>query len=148
MSLDAMEITHMRELDVGYISEAESGEEAEDEENVVEDVGQDCLIKVVLKIGARARIEVPMYEGNLEFEELLDWVCAMDKYFDYKDIEEDKMVKHAVTRPKGHATLWWDELQAKRKRNGKQKIKHWDRMVTKLKAKFISKEYQINIFFV
>jgi hypothetical protein len=42
------------------------------------------LIKVVSKIGARARIEVPMYEGNLELEELLDWVCVMEKYFDYE----------------------------------------------------------------
>jgi hypothetical protein len=63
------------------------------------------LIKSVSKIGARARIEVPMYEGNLEVEELLYWVCAMDKYFDYKDIEEGNMVKHAVTRLKGHAVL-------------------------------------------
>jgi hypothetical protein len=34
----------------------------------------------------------------------------MDKYFDYEDIEEEKMVKHAVTRLKGHAALWWDKL--------------------------------------
>jgi hypothetical protein len=87
-----------------------------------------------------------MYEGNLEVEELLDWVCAMEKYFDYKDIEEDKMVKHAVTRLKGHAVLWWDELQAKHRRNGKKKIKNWDRMVAKLKAKFIPKDYQINLY--
>jgi hypothetical protein len=60
----------------------------------------------------------------------------MEKYFNYEDIKEDKMVKHAVTRLKGHATLWWDELQAERRRNGKQKIKNWDRMVAKLKKKF------------
>jgi hypothetical protein len=122
MRLDAMETMQRRAPDAGDISEAES-EEIEVEENVAEDVAQDRLIKVVSKIGARERIEVPMYEGNLEVEELLDWVRAMDKYFDYEDIEEDKMVKHAVTRLKGHATLWWDELQAERRRNGKQKIK-------------------------
>jgi hypothetical protein len=54
------------------------------------------LIKVVSKIGARARIEVPMYEGNLEVEEFLDWVRAMEKYFYYEDIKEDKMVKHLL----------------------------------------------------
>jgi hypothetical protein len=123
MRLDAMETTQRRAPDVGDVSEAEDEEEEEVEENVAEDVAQDRLIKVVSKIGARARIEVPMYEGNLEVEELLDWVRAMDKYFDYEDIEEDKMVKHAVTRLKGHATLWWDELQAERRRNGKKKLK-------------------------
>jgi hypothetical protein len=74
-----------------------------------------------------------MYEGNLEVEELLDWVRAMDKYFDYEEIEEEKKVKHAITRLKGHATLWWDELQVDRRCKGKQKIKSWDRMVAKLK---------------
>jgi hypothetical protein len=44
-------------------------------------------LKVVSRIGAREKIEVPMYEGYLEVEELLDWVHAMEKYFDYEDIK-------------------------------------------------------------
>jgi hypothetical protein len=70
----------------------------------------------------------------------------MEKYFDYEYIDEEKKVKHVVTRLKGHATLWWDELQADRRSKGKQKIKNWDRIVAKLKARFILKEYQINMF--
>jgi hypothetical protein len=87
MRLESMEITQRRAPKTGDISEAES-EEIEVEENVAEDATQDRLIKVVSKIGSRAKIEVPMYEGNLEVEELLDWVCAMDKYFNYEDIKE------------------------------------------------------------
>jgi hypothetical protein len=146
MRLDTMETTQRKAPDAGDISEAESEEGEEVEANDAEDVAQSRLIKVVSRIGARARMEIPMYEGNLEVEELLDWVSAMDKYFDYEDIEEDKMVKHAVKRLKGHATLWWDELQAEHRRNGKQKIKNWDRMVAKLESKFIPKDYQINLY--
>jgi DNA-binding transcriptional regulator WhiA len=51
-----------------------------------------------------------VYEGNLDVEELLDWIRALDKYFYYEDVKEDKKVKHVVTRLKWHATLWWDEL--------------------------------------
>ena len=76
MRLDTMETMQRRAPDAGDISEPES-EEVEVEENVEEDAAQDCLIKVVSKIGARAKIEVPMYEGRLEVEELLDWVRAM-----------------------------------------------------------------------
>ena len=61
-------------------------------------------------------MEVPMYKGNLNVYELLDWINSMDKYFDYDDVEEKKKVKHAVTRLKGHATLWWDELHANKRR--------------------------------
>lgn len=28
-------------------------------------------------------------------------------------IDKDKKVKYAVTRLKGHGTLWWDKVQAK-----------------------------------
>jgi hypothetical protein len=70
----------------------------------------------------------------------------LDKYFDYEDVEEDRKVKHDVTRLNGKTTLWWDELQADRCCKGKQKIKNWDRMVVKMKAKFIPKDYQITLF--
>ena len=87
-----------------------------------------------------------MHEGNLDVEELLDWFRDLDKYFDYEDIEEDKKFKHPITRLKGNATLWWDELQVDRRCKGKKKIKSWDRIVTKMKAKFIPRDYQINLF--
>jgi hypothetical protein len=91
-------------------------------------------------------MDIPMYEENLDVEELLDWFRSLDKYFDYEDIKEDKKVKHVVTRLKGNATLWWDELQADRHCKRKQRIKRWDRKVTKMKAKFIPRDYQINLF--
>jgi hypothetical protein len=87
-----------------------------------------------------------MYEVNLDVEELLDWVSAMDKYFDYEDVDEEKRVRHVFTKLKGHTSLWWDELQAERRSKGKQKINNWDRMVAKLKEIFMPKDYQINLF--
>ena len=89
---------------------------------------------------------IQVYQGNLDVEEFLDWIRTLDKYFNYEDVKEDKKVKHGITRLKGHATLWWDELQADRRCKGKQEIKSWDRMVAKMKAKFIHKDYQITLF--
>jgi hypothetical protein len=97
-------------------------------------------------MGAKEKMDIPVYEGNLDAEKLLDWIRALDTYFDYEDIEEDKKVKYAVTRLKGHETLWWDELQDDRCCKGKQKIKRWDRMIAKMKAKFIPRDYHITLF--
>jgi hypothetical protein len=146
--LDAMETTQRHTIDTGDISEAESENEAghEGEEVAIEDATDERLFRVVARIGAREKMDIPVYEGNLDVEELLDWIRALDKYFDYEDVEEDKKVKHAVTRLKEHVTLWWDELQADRHCKGKHKIKRWDRMVAKMKAKFIPKDYQITLF--
>jgi hypothetical protein len=143
--LDTMETSQRRAHDDGEISEAES-EEIEVEGYAREDVAEECLLKSIVKMGARAKMEVPMYEGNLEFEELLDWIRDLEKYLDYEEIKDEKKVKHAVMRLKGHATVWWDELHPDRRRKGKQQIKSWDRMLAKLKAKFIPKDYHINMF--
>jgi hypothetical protein len=146
--LDAMEIAQRRTVDVGDISEPKSENEArnEGEEVAVEDAANERLFRVVARIGAREKIEIPVYEGNLDVEELLDWIRALEKYFDYEDVEEDKKVKHVVTRLKGHVALWWDELQANRRCKGNKKIKSWDRMVAKMKDKFIPRDYQITLF--
>jgi hypothetical protein len=50
-----------------------------------------------------------------------------------------------VTKLKGHATLWWDELQADRRNKVMFKIKNWGRMVAKHKSKFITKNYHLNL---
>ena len=145
--LDAMEIAQRHTVDTGDISEADNENEAgHGEEVAVEDAIDEHLFRVVARIGASKKMDIPVYEGNLDVEELLYWIRALEKYFNYEDVEKDKKVKHVVTRLKGHATLWWDELQADRSCKGKQKIKSWDRMVAKMKAKFIPKDYQITLF--
>jgi hypothetical protein len=145
--LKDMETVQRRTVSAGDLSDSESEIEFEHEEEVaVEDASKKRLIIAIARMGAKAKMDIPVYKGNLDAEELLDWIRALDTYFYYEDFEEDKKVKHAVTRLKGHATLWWDELQADRRCKGKQKIKSWDRMIAKMKAKFIPGDYQIYLF--
>jgi hypothetical protein len=143
--LEALEAMERRTSTARDIIDAES-EEIEVEEATEEYTGDECLLKVVMKLGARENIDIPMYEGNLDANELLDWIRSMDKCFDYEYVDGGKKVRHVISRLKGHAALWWDKLQAERRRKGKQKIKNWDRMVAKLKEKSIPKDYQINLF--
>jgi hypothetical protein len=145
--LEDMEIAQRRIVGAGDLSDSESEVEAEREEEVaVEDASNECLIRAIARMGAKAKMEILVYEGNLDAEELLDWIRALDTYFDYEDVEEDKKVKHVVTRLKGHAPLWWDELQDDRRFKGKQKIKSWDKEIAKMKVKFIPRDYQITLF--
>jgi hypothetical protein len=145
--LEDMEIAQRCTASAGDLSDSESEVEAEHKEEVVaEDASNELLIRAIARMGARAKMDILIYEGNLDAEEILDWIKALDTYFDYKYVEEDKKVKHVVTRLKGHAALWWDELQDDRRCKGKQKIKSWDRMIAKMKAKFIPRDYQITLF--
>jgi hypothetical protein len=143
-----VEIKQRHTANVGDVSESKSEDEVGhgEEEVTAEHATHECLIRVVARMSVRSKMDIPVYEGNLDAEELLDWIRALDTYFDYEDVEEDKKVKHVVTRLKGHATLWWDELQGDRRCQGKQKIKSWDRMIANMKVKFIPRDYQITLF--
>jgi hypothetical protein len=146
--LEDMETTQRCTASAGDLSDSESENEVEHEgeEVPVEDATNEHLLRDVARMGSREKMDIPVYEGNLDAEDLLDWIRALDTYFDYEDVEEDKKVKHDVTRLKGHATLWWDELQVDRRGKGKKKINSWDRMIAKMKAKFIPRDYQITLF--
>jgi hypothetical protein len=122
--LEDMETAQRRTVSVGDLSDSESEIGVEHEEEVAaEDAANERLIRAIAKMGARAKMDIPVYDGNMDAEELLDWTRALDTYFDYEDVEEDKKVKHVVIILKGHAALWWDELQDDRCYKGKQKIK-------------------------
>ena len=122
--LEDMEIAQRRTASVGDISDFERKAEAEREEEVAaEDASNEHLIRAIARMDARAKMDILVYEGNLDAEEILGWIRAMDTYFDYEDVEEDKKVKHVVTRLNEHGALWWEELQADRRCKGKQKIK-------------------------
>jgi hypothetical protein len=146
--IEDMEIKQRRKSDVGDISESEDEEDSGHggEEIPATDAANEHLIKAIARMSSKTKMDIPAYEGNLDAEELLDWIRALDTYFDYEDIKEDKKVRHAVTRLKGHEALWWDELQADRHCQGKQKIKSWDRMIAKMKVKLIPRDYQISLF--
>jgi hypothetical protein len=146
--MEDMEIRQRRKANVGDTSESKDEEDAGHggEEIPVEDAASECLLKAIEKMSTKVKMDIPVYDGNLDAEELLDWIRALDTYFDYEDIEYDKKVRHVVARLKGHATLWWDELQADRHCQGKQKIKSWNRMIAKMKEKFIPRDYQISLF--
>ena len=142
-----METTQRRGVGTGDLSDSEVEEESRHAEDVTaKDASTERLIKVIARMSSKTKMDIPAYKGGLDAEDLLDWIRALDTYFEYEDIEEDKKVRHVVTKLKGHATLWWDELQADRPCKGKQKIKSWDMMIAKMKVKLIPRDYQITLF--
>jgi len=87
------------------------------------------------------RVEIPEYEGKLDPEEFLDWLYMVERVFEYKDVSEDKKVKLVALRLCKYASLWWTNLCAKRVRERKSKIRTWDKMKSKLKARFLPPTY-------
>ena len=87
------------------------------------------------------RVEVPEFEGKLDPEEFIDWLHTVERVFEYKDIPDDKKVKLVAIRLRKYASLWWTNLNAKRLRERKSRIRTWEKMKTKLKARFLPPTY-------
>ena len=129
--LEAMETkNHSHNLD-------NSDEEEESYVKEEEDPKEVKVLKMLMKASSRSRVEVPMYEGKLNVEELMDWINTLNKYFDFEEIEEKKKVRYA--------TIWWDELQIHLERRGKKKINSWDKMLYKIKSQFMPKDYHLSL---
>ena len=77
------------------------------------------LLSSVLGSISTPKLSLSTYDGNLSAEGMIYWIGELDRYFDYEEIEEDKTVKLVVTRLKGHVALWWDSVQANRKKKNK-----------------------------
>ena len=70
--------------------------------------------------------------GIFKPKELINWPNTMEFFFEWKPMTEEKKMKFACTKLKGHAMIWWDHVQTDRTKKGKAKIKTWDKMEKKL----------------
>ena len=52
------------------------------EEVSAEDASTEWLIRAISRMSSKTKMDIPVYEGSLDAEELLDWIRALDTYFD------------------------------------------------------------------
>eukprot|EP00253_Pinus_taeda_P013177 PITA_13177 len=138
-------------VEAGRRRDPELGDDSEDEAATVTDGSEGeapelRLLRSVMLASSKPKLEIPNYDGSLSADVLLDWISELDKYFENEEVSEDKRVRFAATKLKGHALLWWDSVQADRRRMNKLPIKRWPRMVAKLKGRFVPKDYQVKLY--
>ena len=87
------------------------------------------------------KVDIPEFKGQLDPDIFLDWLQTVERVFEYKDIPEGKKVKLVALKLRKYASIWWSNVVSKRVRKGKNKIKTWEQMKSKLKAKFLPPHY-------
>ena len=76
----------------------------------------------------KLKVDIPFFSGNLNIEDLINWVAEIDKFFDYIEVPKEKQEKLVACRLKGGASTWWERLQNGKLREGKQPVRTWYRM--------------------
>ena len=68
------------------------------------------MFRSIFGAGSSSRVDVPFYSGSLDPKELIDWINAMNKHFNYVEVKEHMQVRFVATRLRGNASLWWHGL--------------------------------------
>jgi hypothetical protein len=74
--LEEMETTQRCGVGEEEFSDPEIEEEARhaEEEVSAEDTSTEKLIRAILRMSSKMKMDIPVYEGSLNAEELLDWI--------------------------------------------------------------------------
>ena len=68
------------------------------------------------------KVEIPEFEGQLSPDEFIDWMNAVERVFEYKDVLDDKKFKLIVLKLRKYASIWWSNVLSKRARKGKGRL--------------------------
>ena len=110
----------------------ESEEENEEEGNIGKEGEGDGdflnyvkenFFRVISTLGKRPKIDIDMFVGNLNPDELIDQINELEEYFEYEDIKDPNRVNFLKEKIKGHAKFLWQEIQLERNNRGKEKYR-------------------------
>ena len=87
------------------------------------------------------KIDIQEFEGKLDPDDFVEWMQTIERIFEFKEISEDKKVKLVAPKLQKYSSLWWANLLTKRVRQGNGKIRTWEKMEAKLKARFLPPNY-------
>ena len=87
-------------------------------------------------------MEVPCFDGHLQIEDFLNWIYAVENFFECMEIDKYRQVKIVAYKLIGEAYAWWEQLQNQRRRERKHPIRTWSKIKKLLEAKFFPRDYE------
>jgi hypothetical protein len=94
----------------------------------------------------RMKVDVPDFFGKLEPNAFEDWSTAIEDYFDWFAVSEDRKVRYVRMKLKGHARAWWGSVEEQLRRTRRPTIYNWEEMKDKLKEKYLPIDYEQMMF--
>ncbi|KAF8021452.1 hypothetical protein BT93_G1786 [Corymbia citriodora subsp. variegata] len=92
------------------------------------------------------KVEVPEFEGSLNPDDFIDWLHAVERVFEFKSYSDEKKCKVAVLKFKKYASLWWENQKNQRIREGKSRVKSWEKLKKLMKKRFLPVNYKQDLF--
>ncbi|KAI4302095.1 hypothetical protein MLD38_037882 [Melastoma candidum] len=91
-------------------------------------------------------VQIPEFEENLDPEEFIDWMHTVECIFDYEEVLKERKVKLAALKLKKYASLWWENTNHQRRREGRDQIRTWSKMKRAIVKRFLPEHYQRDLY--
>jgi G3E family GTPase len=78
------------------------------------------------------KVNILKFQGDLQPEEFLDWVMAVEEVFEFNRVPDEQRVSLVVHTFRGRVVAWWQQLKQSRVRQGQLKINSWEKLLKKM----------------
>ncbi|KAF7137217.1 hypothetical protein RHSIM_Rhsim07G0165900 [Rhododendron simsii] len=92
------------------------------------------------------KLDIPEFKGCSQPDEFLDWVAAVEEILEFKEVPLDKRVSLVATKFRVRAAAWWQQLKQTRERQGKEKIRSWEKLLKHMRASFLPHNYTRSLY--
>lgn len=79
--------------------------------------------------------ELLEFDGTLELDVYLDWERRMQRIFDHMKVGSEACLSYAALKFTRYASLWFENMQVRTEREGKEPISTWTELKVKLKKR-------------
>ncbi|KAF8396095.1 hypothetical protein HHK36_017707 [Tetracentron sinense] len=68
----------------------------------------------VMEVCIEVKVDLLEFDGGLLPEKFLEWISAVEKFFEWKELPDDKNLCLVATRLRCYASIWWDQVEVVR----------------------------------
>ncbi|KAI9185053.1 hypothetical protein LWI28_003722 [Acer negundo] len=90
----------------------------------------------------RVKVDAPEFDGRLDVNVFLDWLAAMDDYFEWYPMSDEQKIRFAKLKLVGSAKKYWRNIQMQYDRLGQDPITLWSEMKIRLREKYLPTYYR------
>lgn len=94
----------------------------------------------------RMKVDVLDFHGKLEPNAFEDWLTAIEDYFDWFIVSEDRKVRYVQMKLKRHAQARWESVEVQLHHIRQPSIANWEEMKERTKEKYLPIDYKQMMF--
>jgi len=94
------------------------------------------------------KFDRPKFKGNLNPDLFIEWMQALERFFEIKEYSDEKDFKAAVLKLKKYAFLWYENVKKQRAREGKLRIRTWSKLKKLMSKQFLLDNYKRDLYLI